>query len=88
MPDQPPLLTLPCDFPIKIIGENKDLLLTDVTNIVQKHFPATKKSAITTRLSKGGKYLSITVTLYLEKQVVLDALHADLKAYPGIKMVL
>ena len=88
MTDNQTYLTFPCQFPIKIIGENNDRLLVEIADIVRQHFPLTADASIQSRTSKQDKYLAITVTVEAHDKPSLDALYQALTKHPGIKMVL
>jgi uncharacterized protein len=88
MTDNPSLMEFPCDFPIKIIGENSTTFLTSITNVVHQHFPEQLTHSICSQPSKQGNYLAITATVKAHDQKSLDALYLDLTKHPGIKMVL
>ncbi|AHE67201.1 HP0495 family protein [Legionella oakridgensis] len=82
------LMQFPCDFPIKIIGINKETFLSEIITMTKKHFPSLENKAISTQFSQQGNYLSITITVYVQDQITLDALYMDLTQHPDIKMVL
>lgn len=82
------LMTFPCEFQIKIIGNNSTLFAVDIINITRKHFPETKDQSIEKKPSQQGNYLAISITLYVEDQPQLDALYMELTQHPEIKMVL
>ena len=81
-------LEFPCTFPIKVMGywaEDFDLL---VTQIVRRHVDDLGEGAVRSRESRGGRYLSITVTIEARSREQLDALYRDLTAERRIVMVL
>ena len=82
------LMTFPCEFQIKIIGNNSELFVVEIIEITRKHFPDTQQKAIEKKPSQQGNYLAISITLYVEDQPTLDALYMDLTQHPDIKMVL
>ncbi len=82
------LIEFPCDFPIKIIGNNTTSFVDDILAIVNAHFPALDTALITKNLSKDSKYISLTVTVFAENQNMLDAFYQDVTNHPDIKMVL
>ncbi|KTD20079.1 putative lipoate regulatory protein YbeD [Legionella lansingensis] len=88
MTDNKSVIQFPCHFPIKIIGKNTADFFKDISDITRKHFPDTLDEAMTCQKSQQGNYLSITVTIYVHNQVVLDALYLELTQHPDIKMVL
>lgn len=81
-------LTFPCEFPIKIIGNNNQEFIVEVTETIRKYFPNTKDASIQSKMSKLNQYLAITATVTAEDKATLDALYQALTKLPGIKMVL
>ena len=81
-------MTFPCDFQIKIIGNNTEVFALEISSIARKHFPTTEDKAIRHQVSQQGNYLSISLTVYVEDQPTLDALYVELTKHPDIKMVL
>jgi putative lipoic acid-binding regulatory protein len=82
------LLVFPCDFPVKIIGRSSASFLTDISNIIRKHYPNIQDNAIAHQYSQQGTYLSITVMIHALDQETLNALYSDLTQHPDIQMVL
>ena len=71
-------LQFPCDFPIKAMGKTGcDLDLT-VVEIVRRHTPDLAEGAVSTRDSKQGNYIAVTVTVRATSREQLDAIYQDL----------
>jgi putative lipoic acid-binding regulatory protein len=82
------LLEFPCQFPIKAMGKSNlelDLLVID---IIRRHTDSVTQDSVTTRPSKNGTYVSITVTIIATSKQQLDAIYQDLSGHPHILMVL
>ncbi len=88
MSDKKTLMEFPCDFKIKIIGNNSALFVTEISTIARKHFPDLKDEAICSQPSKQGNFLAFTITVYALDQATLDALYRELSKHPETKMVL
>ncbi len=82
------LLEFPCDFPIKIMGDNNAEFEAEIIRIVRQHVPDLGEGAVRQRPSGKGNYLSITVTIRAESKTQLDALYRELTACVLTKMVL
>ena len=82
------LIDFPCDFPLKIIGSHTHNFIEEITSIVLKHYPLTPEENISTKTSEKGNYISMTVIVFTENQMTLDALYYELTSHPHIKMVL
>lgn len=88
MTDQPPLLTFPCEFPIKAMGKANQEFEGLVLNIIRTHAPDLCEAAVTTRRSKDGNYISLTATITAISQEQLDRIYADLSAEKTVLMAL
>ena len=89
-PKQPekPLLTFPCEFPMKVMGRREDGFAQLVSDIVMRHVPDFDPATIEMRSSKQGRYLSLTVTINAKSREQLDALYQELSGHPMVIMVL
>lgn len=59
-----------------------------VVEIVQRHVDDLKEGAVTTRESRQGKYVSITVIVKATSREQLDAIYHDLTAEERVLMAL
>ena len=74
----------PCEYPLKVAGKSSAPLETVVVEIVQRHVKDFDATTVTVRESKGGKYLSVSVSFIAHSKPQLDALYLDLTAHPDI----
>jgi len=74
----------PCQFPVKAMGKNIPNIEAIVVEIVRRHVSDLSESAVKTRESKGGKYISVTITVEAQSKAQLDAVYMDLTACPDI----
>lgn len=81
-------IEFPCQFPIKIMGLADNTFEGLVIGIINHHVPDLGEGAIVSKLSKEGKYISITATIHATSQEQLDNLYRALSAEPKILMVL
>lgn len=81
------LLTFPCSYPIKIIG-NADNVESIALPILRAHIPDLKDDMIIKHSSQGDKYLALTVTFNAVSQEQIDALYIDLSSDKRLLMVL
>ena len=88
MNDKESVLKFPCQFPIKAIGKADLELDLLVVEIIRRHTPNFGEGAVTFRPSKGGKYISVTVTIQATSKQQLDAIYQDLSDCPEIIMAL
>lgn len=82
------LLEFPCQFPIKAMGKSSAQFDVTVVEIVRRHVDDLKEGAVSTRPSKGGKYMSVTVVIEATSRAQLDAIYQDLTDHPEILMAL
>jgi len=85
---EPPLLDFPCDFPIKVMGKNRDGFAQTILEVVIRHAPDFDAAEMEMRASRAGTYLSLTCTVRATSREQLDALYRELTAHPFVKIVL
>lgn len=84
----PSALVFPTDFPIKIMGHNRLEFEPQMIAIVRAHAPDLDVHTVEVRQSRGGNYLSLTVTVRARSRAQLDAIYRDLTRHPLVKVVL
>ncbi|MES9993727.1 MAG: DUF493 domain-containing protein [Candidatus Thiodiazotropha sp.] len=82
------LLKFPCDFPIKVMGKAEPGFEAMVVELVSRHSGELLETAVSSRLSKGGKWVSVTITLRAQSKDQLDAIYLDLTAHDKVVMAL
>ncbi len=83
-----PVITFPCDYPIKVMGNSGESLRDHVVTVFERHAPGFDQAGIHIRDSRNGNYQSLTITIIATGEAQLQALFEDLKANPLVKMVL
>jgi putative lipoic acid-binding regulatory protein len=86
--DEESLLEFPCDYPIKVMGRAEPGFDMMVVELVRRHAPDLKEGAVSSRPSRGGKWVSVTVILRAESKSQLDAIYLDLTAHEKVVMAL
>ena len=87
-PPDPSPLTFPTIFPIKVMGRREDGFAQIVSEIVLKHAGDFHPETMEMRMSKNGRYLSLTVTINAKSREQLDGLYSELSKHPMVMMVL
>jgi putative lipoic acid-binding regulatory protein len=82
------LIKYPCEFPIKIFGQQQAGFAQAVLEVVSKHDPGFLAASMEMRASKTARYISLTCTVRATSREQLDALYQDLCDHPLIVMVL
>ena len=88
MSEEETLLEFPCRFPIKAMGKNNGNFESLIIEIVRRHVNNLSTQDIKTRLSKGDKFLSVTVTIEATSKKQLDAIYQGLTDCPEVLMAL
>lgn len=83
-----PVLEYPCAYPIKVMGLHANDFATCIIAIVRRHDPDITEERISTRESRNGKYLSVSVVITATGVGQIEALFNDLKASGRVAMVL
>ena len=82
------LIEFPCDFPIKVMGETHVDFTNEIIKIIQRLVPEFDLSKIEMRGSSGGKYISLTCTVYVTSKPQLDSIYRALTSHPMVKVAL
>ena len=85
MSEEGTLLKVPCDLPIKVFGRNEPGFRAAALAIVREHY---EQFALSEHESRGGTYLSLTITVRAESKPQVDAVYRALTASESIIMVL
>lgn len=86
--DDNQLLTFPCEFPIKVFGQNDPAFVNTITEIIERYVAAERILKVKDRLSSGNKFLAITITIQATSQQELDQIYQDLTDCNLVKMAL
>ncbi|WP_295879439.1 DUF493 domain-containing protein [uncultured Thiohalocapsa sp.] len=79
--DAETLLEFPCTFPIKAMGAADTDIEAVVLDILHRHAPGFDPDAVTTRASRGGKWISVTARIRAQSKPQLDAIYRELSAH-------
>ncbi|HTM63731.1 MAG TPA: DUF493 domain-containing protein [Gammaproteobacteria bacterium] len=82
------LLTFPCEFTIKVFGEMEPDFEQLIYKLIKPHAPNLSSGAFQSRVSENGKYLSLSITLYVESREQLDNIYKALSSSPKVLMAL
>lgn len=82
------LLKFPCEYTIKIFGEMAPDFEQVIYDLIKPLAPNLSNGAMQSRVSENGKYLSISVTLYIESREQLDNIYRALTQSPKVLMAL
>jgi uncharacterized protein len=88
MPTPESILTYPCDFLLKVMGENHPEFEATVISIVRNHVPTLGEAAVSRRDSNQQRYVSLSVQFIAHSRAQLDALYQELHDCPRVLMTL
>jgi len=74
------LFEFPCEFPIKAMGRSGEVLEAAVMDIIHRHVDDLSENAVKMNESKGGKFVSITITVTAQSKAHLDGIYLELTA--------
>ncbi|MEX0707907.1 MAG: DUF493 domain-containing protein [Woeseia sp.] len=72
------LLEFPCEFPIKMMGHDREAFHATARAIIERHAGTIDDNAIRLAASRNGRFVSMTVTIHAESRQQLDAIYVDL----------
>ena len=82
------IFNFPCDYPIKVFGENQPDFEKTVCNIVEIYAGKLHANQTTIKHSSKGKYISITVRIIATSRQQLNAINKDLQSCPLVSYLL
>lgn len=75
------LIDFPCDFPVKVMGASIPDFHRCITQIATKHDPDFIPDETKQKISKTGKYVSLTLNIHAKNKAQLDRLYEDLTSH-------
>jgi hypothetical protein len=86
--DRRSLIEYPSAFPIKVMGLKVDGFVEAIVAVARRFDPLFDEATVERRLSGGGNYVGITITVTATSREQLDELYRALTAHPMVKVVL
>jgi len=83
-----PLLAFPCWYPLKAFGKNSSSFEDLVAGVVRRHVARPEENLVSSRESRDGTYLAVTVRFMAENQAQLNEIYAELNENPHVLMLL
>ena len=88
IPPEQSLIRYPSAFPIKVMGARVEGFEAAMVLVARQFDPDFDASRVERRLSSGGKYLGLTLTVTATSREQLDELYRTLSTHPMAKWVL
>ena len=70
------------------MGETSAAFDATVVSIVREHVEDVREDAVTTKQSSGGKFTSVTVSVYVTSQLQVDTIYRALSSHDLVKYIL
>jgi hypothetical protein len=83
-----PKIEFPCRYPVKVMGVAGDDFRSATLTVFEKHAGVITETDISIRASNGGNFEALTITITAVSIEQLQAIFADLKTHPLVRMVL
>ena len=77
-PEEESLIEFPCDFPVKVMGAAIPEFHSTIDKIAKKHDPEFISEETKQKVSKTGKYVSLTLNIHAKDKAQLDSIYQDL----------
>ncbi len=77
-PEEESLIEFPCEFPVKVMGTAIPEFHSTIDKIAKKHDPEFISEETKQKVSKTGKYVSLTLNIHAKDKIQLDAIYQDL----------
>ncbi|MHB1566466.1 MAG: YbeD family protein [Acidiferrobacter sp.] len=84
----PALLTFPCQIDIKAVGAHSPRFQAIVHAIVTRHIAPAALLSVTTRESRSGRYLAVTLTIEAVDRAQLDDIYRELSGCQDVLVAL
>ena len=88
LPTSESLIEYPSDFPIKVMGTRVEGFTAALVSVARDFDPDFDEARLELRESRGGNYLSVTLTVTATSREQLDNLYRALTGHPLVKVVL
>jgi putative lipoic acid-binding regulatory protein len=85
---EPPKIEFPCAYPIKVLGRQHDAFEPEILAIFEAHAPGFDRETIAMKSSRGGTFVSLTITIEATGTAQLSTLHEALMATGFVSMVI
>lgn len=84
--EEPQGFRFPCDYQIKAMGIDDGHFHELVIAIVSRHSDKVNEDSLSSRPSRNGKYVSVSLVIEATSREQLDAIYEDLTAHDKVLM--
>lgn len=87
-PDNQSLIEFPCEYEFKAMGRTADSFIDTCYKIAKKYDEKVTRDKIRIKDSKGKKFISVSIPVYVTCLEQVHGIYADLKKHPEVLMTL
>ena len=88
MSEHDEIMQYPCEIAVKAMGRSDIDFESIVIDIVRRHAPDIGEGAVSTRPSRNGNYLAVTVRVMAQSREQMDRIYQDLCDHEQVTMAL
>ncbi len=82
------LLQFPCQIDVKAMGRAEEGFTDLVVNIIKRHARDLAADAVSTRDSRNGNFISVTVRIQAQSRQQMDAIYQELTDHEKVSVAL
>jgi putative lipoic acid-binding regulatory protein len=84
--EQAPGFEFPCEYQIKAMGLDDGRFHEVVIEIIRRHCDSVREDSLSSRASRTGKYVSVSIVIEASSREQLDAIYDDLTTHEKVLM--
>ena len=84
--EQAPGFEFPCEYQIKAMGLDDGRFHEVVIEIIRRHCDSVREDSLSSRASRTGKYVSVSIVIEASSREQLDAIYEDLTTHEKVLM--
>lgn len=84
--EQAPGFEFPCEYQIKAMGLDDGRFQEVVIEIIRRHCDSVREDSLSSRASRTGKYVSVSIVIEARSREQLDAIYEDLTTHEKVLM--
>jgi putative lipoic acid-binding regulatory protein len=88
MSENDEIMQYPCEIAVKAMGSSTIDFEAIVVEVVRRHAPDIGEAAISTRPSRNGNYLAVTIRITAHSREQMDRIYQDLCDHEHVTMAL
>ena len=82
------ILEFPCEFPLRVIGDDEGDFRDFVLDIIRRYVPELDEQTVSVQPSSNGRYTAIRVQFTAASRQQVDALYIELSSHARVRFLL